>query len=517
MSPRDQSGATLLESMIAFALMAASAVAVYPVFVMVKKQSKAGDVRQLCENIVRGKLDEYRQGKNTLIANLANPSAGTPVYGGLPAKPQLASLTVSNMAATSVAGLGTAAAQVQAAGGFMYAKLRYNRYFPYACRGTSGAAIHQAAPPTLGMRECVGSARVLNASAPPYLDPVGPPAGCVEPLDAQVAREIPGFKLYVRLQLETPWPLPATGTGWDQQYGTTDGCPITASPSGELYDFDGAGDSIRVTVTGVADIASMGSAPGGLRELGDIQAADRGRLTCSVSSIIQPDLKPVRYMLTREGRIFDVSGHGANGANSRYALQTVYGGGGMMASGIVSFAVHPRNLSVYVLRPGSLVRYGKCGGVPLDCVSTTLDDGISDRGVTPWPSVQEWSVLASIRSIAVDFRRGRIYGLSGDKTQIYELVDQGSGGTLQNVNTRVNAASATTASALPFQMPAAGLPMRLTGFFLAPDGDEAFVSDWKSRASLRGTSYSASIYRITDSELTSPLSTLPANAASFSK
>jgi hypothetical protein len=58
--------------MIASALIAITAVAVYPIFARTKSSSKFGDARQMCENIVRGKLDQYRNG---LPVNLTQEGA----------------------------------------------------------------------------------------------------------------------------------------------------------------------------------------------------------------------------------------------------------------------------------------------------------------------------------------------------------------------------------------------------------------------------------------------------------
>lgn len=222
---KDSSGSTLIESLVAFGLMTSLAVGIYPVFFQTQQQSKRGDARMLCESIVRSKLDEYRLGRPTRISDAATPGAPPSVYNGMPAMPQLYYLSLPTLSATSSQSLGSntvssgnpqnTGMQLSPSGDFFYAKLRYNRFYPYSCNGISNAQIIQNAPPNivnamLGMRECVGNNLVPNALYADSGDPTTV-SDCQTPIDGNVQTELPGFKLYVRLELQTNWPIPNGG------------------------------------------------------------------------------------------------------------------------------------------------------------------------------------------------------------------------------------------------------------------------------------------------------------------
>lgn len=503
---RSQSGATLVESLIAFSLIAGSAMALFPLFVKAKASTKAGDVRQLCMNVVRGKLDEYKHGRVTPF-----PSAD----------PRLSKLTVPTVSGTSVTGLGTAGASVQVTGAFFYSKLRYNQNFPYACTGTPRAAIlagtsHENRP--FGMRECVGSDQTWDDSVVPA------PVTCNSQADRDVRRELPNFKLYVRLENSTSWPL--AGKVFPDRLAND--CPGNASlgAGGSLYDFDGAGDAIKVTVTGVIDLTGDGHS---IQELGGIPSSDPSRLMCSASVTVRPATFPVRYFKNVTGQIFTVHGHGQNGSNAGFVFQRLNQHLGGSASGITSFAVHPRNIAVYVLKPGVLLRYSNCGGYPVDCdPSFNAAGGLSDDGATGWPSVQSFELEPSIRHIGVDFRSGTVYGMFGDNRGLIRIAAAPGGGAVTPL--RAVSAPSVALSDMSFATVVDGdfpAPVgwtsdlsqarRLRSFFVSPEGDAAFVSDYAESSSIRGIVYTSSIYRMTDTQLAFPVLKIPVQAVSFSK
>ncbi|MGZ3707804.1 MAG: type IV pilus modification PilV family protein, partial [Bdellovibrionota bacterium] len=516
---RGERGSTIVESLIAFALFAMTAIAVYPIFFTAKKQSKSGDSRQLCESLVHGKLDEYRYGH---VTNIADAAAGTGEYTGLPARGQLSKLTVDtlsdtsiNLASTDSGGVGGAIAS----GGFLYSKVRYNRYWPFSCSGTSNATILQPAKWAgirgLGMRECVGR----NVAWDDQTVPAAPCANSAE--DTRIAGLMPGFKLYVKLELTSPWLVAPVGAGnvttiaggsAAQNAQFSNQCPDFGSwvgPSNPgaapLYDFDGAGDGIKVTVTGVVDIASQN----GQTDFAGSSTQDPTRLMCTASAIVQPPATPVRYYLSPDGRIYSIHGHGQNGnEQGGWVFQSIYGLGttDTMKSGIMSFAVHPRNLSIYVLRLGTVVRYSNCGGVPIDCDPTSgafgLSDGIAGKPTAgAWEASQEFQVPSSIAMIAVDFRSGAVYGMTADKSDVIQLNFNNAtlaecNGACSGIATTPAMATANTVAANAFPRPIPAGAIRLTGFFISPDGDSAFVSD-RSASSFNNSSYTSMIYRNT--------------------
>ncbi|MCC7442197.1 MAG: hypothetical protein IT285_11215 [Bdellovibrionales bacterium] len=270
-----------------------------------------------------------------------------------------------------------------------------------------------------------------------------------------------------------------------------------------LYDFDGANDQIQISVTGVVDIRSRG-----IESIGGI--SDPNRLYCTATAVVQPFRYPVRYYVSNTGRIYTVHSRGRNRTDNEavdvsWVFSNLYAQGASRVSNILSVAVHPRNYGIYVLRPGSLARYGNCGGIPMNCsLANDAVGGIADDGLVGTPSYEEWPVNGAIRHIGVDFSSGTVYGVSGDKREFYRI-DLGTG-------------TSTTVLAGEFPRPPGGvlLAQRLTGFFIAPGGGEAFVSDLANSQVLGSLNYASTIYRIGDTTLTQPVIVMPLNALSYS-
>jgi type II secretory pathway pseudopilin PulG len=559
---RGEQGATIIESMVAAALFATTAAAVYPMFSDAKKVAKQGDIRKLCQSVVRAKLDEYRFGKPTRPAWAANPNstdarANAPNYRletiSSVDKPQLNDLTVPARTATQVDAAGAA----MATNGFTYAKVRYNRYYPAVCNGESRAKrlnpVPTPVPPILtadrlfGMRECIGTdyAWVDTATTGRQtLDPrcnQDPATTPGNDIDRRVSSEIPGFKLYVKLERTTAWGLPELPAASVPMRQYDNNCPnfggwrgaaaFDAASASSMYDFNGDGDGIRITVTGVMDTEAASPS---LRDFAGIPAGRRDAFLCSAQSSVFPETFPVRYYLSTDGRIYPVQGTGgaASGAttNSSWVFRSLYSGAvDSRSSGITSFAVHPRNHSLYVLRPGSLTRYGNCGGSVIDCVTTPGTGGVSDRGRTGWANVQEYRINPGIRYLGVDFRTGALYGMMGDRNAILRInISCLHTNALCGAGTPA-AITYTTVDDNVFPRRGMSTSGRLTGFFVAPGGDDAFVSDYSTSVGLssntsadsergRGaTSYSSSVYRSTDTNLLWPIARLPVAALTFSK
>jgi hypothetical protein len=276
----------------------------------------------------------------------------------------------------------------------------------------------------------------------------------------------------------------------------------------------------------VIDYKSLGAS---VKDFAGINNAQM--LQCQASTIVRPKPYPVRYYLDRTGKIFTIHGHGLNGSDTNangWVFPSVYGQtNAIQNSGIISFAVHPRNLSLYVLRPGSLIRYSNCGGVPPDCsTASAATGGISDAGVTPWPTVQEFSVLSSIAAIGIDFRSGAVYGMTADRTSILSITLDNAGAPGNPLNT-CSTCQPGSPPVLNYQTVAAGtFPMptalggakgfRLSSFFLDPEGDTAYISDLTTTL-MFGSGYSSNVYSYLDGTLQSPILNLPVGAVSFSK
>lgn len=465
----------MVENLVAAAVITIATAAIYPLFTHTNQTHKIGETKALCENIVRGKLGEYRQGIPVKLSDF------TGAWPGL----DLLSYT-SHGGSTST----------QVVNGFFFAKLRYNML------SNQTAPVNTTAVCTAprGVLECIGD--TTNPATP---------ASCTSEVDKRAQLQLPGFQLYIKLELSSPWvytpssPAALIATTHHNLCPKQDGLSTT----NDLFDFMGAADGIRITVTGVMDSAQVQGMTG---------VSDTSRLECSMSTTVQPARLPARFFVTSDGKISTIQGRGRNGDDtasdaSRWTLENLW------ETGIRSLAVHPRNFSVWVLRNGSLSRYSDCGRLPFNCTTDSTLAGISDFGETA-PAVQEWNVDPGISSIGVDFRSGVVYGLAGSRGQVYRI--EGSGGrNLGLVTTACTPATCPTTlidilpGKFPFQY--GSFPARATGFFINPEGDEASVSDITQSDILGGgSSYGASIYRASDLNLTSPLLTVPVQAISFS-
>jgi len=563
-------GSTILEAMIAFVIIAAVAVTVFPIFLIGERQSKYGDVKQLCQETVRGKLDEFRYGKVVSIEAEAGEDCSDPESAASP----LCRLSIPTFTSDN----DSAEIDDLVSGGFLYSKVLYNKYFNaenghYICNGTSTADIFDEDDDgaitgdennleftQVGARICVDS------SIAPWDEKAEDELKCTGDIDEKVTEQLPGFKLYVKLEHETPWKYNFTKDSdewkhygsWDDDLESANHCPDEnySDSSSILYDFNGQGDSIKVTVTGIIDIkayenekiASVCGADAVCAEemknelnyrIGDV--SDKYRLRCFASTVVRPYQHNIRFYLSQDRRIYAASSMGLDSSDKMLSFKSLYNqGGNFFTSGIRSFVVHPRNFSVYALKPGFITRYSKCGGVPLDCETDPALKGVRDDGQTSGVSVQEYKVPAGIQSIGVDFKTGLVYGFSGDKSDFYKIAMEFDGeGSLKNSLSNCENTGGTCQMGVGsyvvdtwsleydevnevWEFPKSLLAnqdvtRRLKGFFMSPAGEEAFVIDNASAAYLGAASYSTSIFRLSDVNLLSPLGTFPVNAYGFSK
>ncbi len=276
-------GSSIIESMVAFSIISMTAFALFPLMLDLKKATKKTDIQSLCQNIVKQKLDQYLAGQ------------------AIPIPPALQVLSPTSMSASQVTfdATGNNVSAIKQDSGFMYAKIRYNQFYPFSCRAEPFGAIdpNSAVNRNLGFRECL----TPPSPATSFLDGMGGTAwgayvdlgvnqlpnvgaaqngrcvGAAFQSDARAEAELPDFRLFVKLERQNPWidqyilnnpvpntpltpvPLPATDARYHQFCPNSwvagaglpplpPGAAAGINPGG-MYDFTAAGDSIRVTVT----------------------------------------------------------------------------------------------------------------------------------------------------------------------------------------------------------------------------------------------------------------------------
>ena len=471
----NRDGASLIETMIAFAIFGIMVVTLFPIFSDIQKIGRNTNVRRTCQQVVTSKLESYKTGLPlTLSSYLAKGGAG----GVAPNAAQLKALSLESYS-DGANGSWDSASGDRVLSGFSYAKIRYNHFFPDSCIGPSAAIISNNVPQMkyLGIRECIASNK-----------PGDPPAAwvdatpdsnqktlCLSTTDKRIQSDLPGFKLYVKLELETPWKYNTNQTAW-MASGSMLGYPLpgdianisaagdsTPNPTNRLhdhcpnfgnidasttsYDFSGQSDGIKITVTGIVDYKEEG-----LNDIGGM--TNWSELSCQASAIITPYRYPARYMLTSQNKIYsvhgmawnksteaDASGNDASGSNVM-VFKNIYNTGtaagdavavgaknSSLSTSILSFSVHPRDAAIWVLRPGLLTRYSNCSGTPVNCAigddATNGSGGFPDNSqwygatvppalptMTTWPAVQTWNVSTGITSIGVDYKTGKVYGFA---------------------------------------------------------------------------------------------------------
>ncbi|MCM0607219.1 MAG: hypothetical protein KA715_14105 [Xanthomonadaceae bacterium] len=443
----NNSGASMIETMTAFAIFGIMVISIYPTFTEIQKIGKNTNIRRLCQQIVSTKLESYKSGYpvdlNTSYIPLTWPD--TPAN-----EVQLNALSLESYSDDSMGTLNSAT-PTRVLSGFAFAKVRYNHFYPESCVGESLATITSGLPQFryLGIRECIGGPKGVPPMA--WKDttipaPVNPCAN--SQIDMKISRELQGFKLYVKLELETPWRygdngtqttlLPPASSPPDLIQRLHDRCPNFGNPPAGVtssYDFSGQSDAIKVTVTGVIDYKSVGTPP--LTSIGGV--TNPFELTCQSSAVITPYRYPARYMITNQSKIYSIHGTAWNKSTETLAatnmvFRNVYQGGAntdvagtaakskLSSNAILSFSVHPRDTSIWVLRAGQLSRYSNCFGTPVNC-TVGVDDAANASGGFPdqstwgpltgaWPQYQSWNVPTGITSIGVDYRTGKVFGFA---------------------------------------------------------------------------------------------------------
>ncbi len=518
-------GATLVETMIAFSIFSVSAITLFPLIAQIKTVSRGTDIRELCMEVVQGKLAQYK--------------AGGAVPGFLTA--QYPNLSIP-LGSTSTASFS----------GFDYAKVRYNwLYRNGICDGRSSAQLITASGlpvatrntlRSLGIRECVGSTATLSTCVPNQCQRLNNPtlysgrcgcsvAGESDPVqatgfanttcssdqDRKVRALLPGFKLYVKLERVTPWVLDAGAVATLQvrnDFRFHPSCPnfrsgpfaSEAPPTGtalDVYDFDGVSDGIRVTVTGMIDFTDTGGTSASRQNFGGFSRNDPQRLMCSVSTVLTQNEPPVRFVMTTSD-ITALRSTGLTGvaaSTPRPVLPTIVSAG---AAKPKAFAVHPLNLAAYFLGANSLERYGICGGMPLKCkrnnedpVARIIEDDGRISTIAAGTAVQsyDFGTMGNVyQSVLMDFGEGArpgiyVAGNSSSGLGRLEEVQVNTDGTLTLVPTNATTAPRLWAAFGSLLTGADDLPA-VQGAIFDPAGGEGYVFNLQQQ--YKG------LYRVTD-------------------
>ncbi len=382
-------GFTILEALVAGGLVMILVVSLLPAFYMLVEKSKSSSFKIMCNSFVRAKLQQYVTGSGAI-------SAGIP--GLVPT-------------------------------GFEYTKYRFHDIATnHALNSACDSDPNGTGATTPGFREETSSTTFMNDNA---TTETTLPAG------------LKGFQLWVNLRWYNPRVTP----------------PSLGCPTDIEYQFGRIGDAIEVTVTGMIRteptaaqggrgggyVASgAGAAVGGLRDLkwqsGAGAAKPNPQLMCSVTQTIYPPKIPFRYWMGNDGHIraFPQTALGTGQSASEPSFQayfrsiwsTVPSGGAVSdaaIANIVSFSVSPDNSTVYILKPGVLLRYQGCAD------QNVTVSGNDFKGIPDCPSVPAYQKDISgnpgvpIQSIAVDFGEMNDGYTSLDDTDdiVYMLLNSG--------------------------------------------------------------------------------------------
>lgn len=448
-------GISLVEVMVASGMLIAVAVTIYPLFFEGRKYVNRADFSSLCMNAVRSKLNEYRFGTPTTLTD---------------------GLTTDLAADAS-----------NKSNGFAYVKKRYNAEINAYCpqEGNGKPKNVSQLPPEdlnlLGRQECM-----MGTGGPLPIQS----CKASSTVDDQLEKRLPGFKLFVNLRRYNP-------------ILEKEDC---AMGPGNIYDFQQAGDMVKITVTGVLDLAEK-QVYGGI----DFNSPRKKELTCQLTEYLRPFSQVARYWLHYDGRIFRWQGTGS----LSYEVFPV-----AASSNNQGLAVSPDNKYIYVLRPGTLVRYENCSGDPINC---------------PLDSQKNWAVDPNIVSITAKWTgkhphqpmpicgkpnladgKPVLFGLLADrKTAVCLDLPGGPEGAQppSNPPTLKSIPNLSGGSYIPFLLPVA---KRVHSIFMDPQGLSTYFVDLTCFNFLNNT-YCGGIYEGKDRELQYPLEAFNVRAIAFSK
>lgn len=403
-----ESGATLIEVMIAGALVIVAATSILPVFFFTTKTNKGTEFREICTKALHSKLVQYRNGRT---ANLSTVPVGS-LDSGLNA-------AVKN---------GVYQTLNTNSGGWVLAKWIYNLRSPTSAGGTDcipdndrttyPPILPPSSPSNLGVEEAVGSIATLPGQSAPNYDCASGLCGdstsaCPCPEDQAIANQLgTGFRIFTHMQRVHSMGFidRSPGLVYNSDLGAGGDCPSegiakfgAANPNwAKHYGFDGYTDGIKITVTALLDLNR--GATGTRTNFAGMKAGDpaSSTLMCSASEILRPPIHVARYVL---GRYIPPSDP-ADAATLHWPTEADCGPGGtyenrcegaimdmvgrpvfrgLWNNNLKGINIAPNNRAVYVLtNTGDIYRYGDetnvqtlgstCIGAPAECTS----DGSGD-------------------------------------------------------------------------------------------------------------------------------------------
>lgn len=496
LSPSEKErGQSLVEAVMAVAMIAGVTLTIYQLVYSSKHSSKQSDFYGQCINAVRSKLNEYKYGIQT-------------------------DLTTGTMSLTNDTVNGSRGGYTAANNGFAYAKMRYNtdRYYcPYTV-GPSGSydpmtvSLNPTPAPfgqlkLLGREECI-------VTPPSGVIPALPPTWWMTPIDCVTNASVPDknmakatngrFRLFVNLRRYN-----ATINGVISATNPPiEDCILNTNTSN--YDFQQAGDMIKVTVTGVIDLQA-GESFDNIQ-----QGTERQRtLSCQISDFIKPHTHLARYWMQTDGNIYRWIGTGTDpGASGTGQSYQVFSS--LSSPGNLGFSISPDNKYALVLMPGKLLLYSGCGGDPVDCPVTTnppTEYDIDPRIVSisaAWTGTGANFCAIPTPGVPV------VFGLLSDHLTgvCIDLSGTNQNSQLTGVPFQINypsLAQATQAS-------------RINSIFMDATGTSTYFVDLTCSDSIKTllggnatTSYCGGIYHSNDIEMRYPVEAFSLRAIAFSK
>jgi type II secretory pathway pseudopilin PulG len=505
-SPKGHSlpkGQSLVEAMVAVALVSVASLAVYPLVLRSKKLVRHADFYSLCVNAARSKINEYR-------------------LGTAPVNPKYDSNGAGQMTSDQ------AALYDAKQSGFSYAKDEYRTDYFNLCpsgdasgtRNVSGTMVTPGGSPPqalavkkmppadltlLGRQECIEGK--LPCSTDQRSD------------DFKLSQILPNFKIFVTLRrFNALLGLEDCMTNIFVSAGGGGG--VAYMPS---YNFTQTGDMLKIIVTGVVDV----STGAGFIDI-DKTSANQNELTCQVSDFLQPAPQIARYWLQDDGRFFRWLGNAEYPDPSLNPWEVFKS---VASPGNLGFVVSPDNQYIFVLKHGTLTRFGPCTYDPLDCPLNNRLDWLVDNnivsisakftGADPHSPNPICGKPDEVNGIPV------IFGLLADRrTAVCINLPATTGAVPGDPPTPTNSVTYTDQAVvggkttyIPFQVPPTN---RVHSILMDPTGVTTYVVD-TTRASDSGNNdymhnlYGGGIYNSNDIEMLFPLEAFSVRAIAFSK
>jgi hypothetical protein len=373
----------------------------------------------------------------------------------------------------------------------------------------------------LGRRECIRRDSRLATPEPADIS-TNPMASCkgYSQIDSDMHDLTGGgFKIFVNLRRYNPVlqdlanRVDSTG-----RIAAREDCPwflASENASGRAaYDFQQAGDMIKVTVTGMIDTNIV-------KAYADITSASprKQQLFCQISDVVRPYSQTARYWMQGNGEIYRWIGTG--GGSGSTTDHQVFAATASPANR--GFSVSPDNRWIFILQEGRIKRYGECRGEPPNC---------------PTSGVVEWTVpvpgLTALAGKYVPFSAGSytapshlpfavcgtpqdglpvLFALRGSDRKVFCITLPSGGGTVNLFND----GQPTTVTRIPFLVPPSA---RVRSIIMDHRATSAYAIDLSGSNTLTGggsTVYHGGIYSTNDREMSYPLEVFSVRGIAFSK